>query len=82
MAAADLKQELQINGMMCGHCRAAVHSALAELPGVSFVSVDLDRGTAIVEGNVDLQALLTAVEEAGYEAAPLLGIEHGFQAKR
>ncbi|MGL4597241.1 MAG: heavy-metal-associated domain-containing protein [Bacteroidia bacterium] len=38
--------ELQISGMTCGHCQKFVHETLAELTGVSDVSVDHKTGTA------------------------------------
>ena len=36
--------EIKVKGMSCGHCAAAVTKALQNLPGVSEVQVDLDRG--------------------------------------
>ena len=60
---------LQIEGMSCGHCVSAVQEALAEVSGVERVtSVDLEAGEAAVEGRADTQALIAAVEEAGYTA--------------
>jgi copper chaperone len=61
--------KLAINGMTCEHCVKAVNEALAEVPGVEkVVDVDLERGEARVEGNVDTIQLIAAVEEEGYEA--------------
>ena len=73
MADSAQKQELSVSGMTCGHCRSAVETALRELPGVTAAYVDLEQGKATVEGNVKLQSLITAVEEAGYEATPSAG---------
>lgn len=67
------RQVLNVSGMTCGHCRAAVESAIREVPGVTGVHVDLDRATATVDGGADLPTLLSAVEEAGYEATPAAG---------
>ena len=61
--------KLNVTGMSCGHCQAAVKGALEEVPGVAGVSVDLAGGTSEVEGNAALEALVAAVEEAGYSAA-------------
>ena len=33
---------LKVNGMRCGHCKAAVEEAAAKIPGVSNPVVDLD----------------------------------------
>jgi len=59
---------LKIEGMSCGHCVDAVRKALAAVPGVRQVTeVSLERGEAEVEGEVDLSALIAAVQEQGYE---------------
>lgn len=62
--------ELSISGMTCDHCQRAVKSALESVKGVQNVSVDLNAGTAQVDGEADLNALVAAVEEEGYQAAP------------
>ena len=61
---------LQIEGMTCGGCKAAVERVLASQPGVSGVSVDLATGSAVAvaDGAVDTATLIAAVEDAGYEA--------------
>ena len=62
--------ELKITGMTCGHCVKAVTEALAEVPGVEkVVDVNLEQGTARIEGTADNRKLVEAVEEEGYEAA-------------
>ena len=62
-----------VSGMTGGHCVTAVSSAIAGVTGVSDVDVDLARGIAIVTavGPIDDGAIREAVEEAGYEFAPL-----------
>ena len=35
---------VKINGMKCGHCVGSVTAALSEIPGISNVSVDLEKG--------------------------------------
>jgi copper chaperone len=66
----DAMTELKISGMNCGHCKSAVESALHSVGGVSEVRVDLAKGTAEVEGDADVVALLAAVEREGYKATP------------
>jgi len=60
---------LKITGMNCQHCVKAVTEALQAVPGVARVEVDLGTGQAQVEGDADAQALVAAVQAAGYEAA-------------
>ena len=55
----------------CGHCKAAIESEVAEVPGVTRVEVDLPTGGLAVTSDepVDDGAVCAAVEEAGYEVA-------------
>lgn len=62
--------ELKIDGMTCGHCVAAVKKALEKVPGVRGAQVELASGRAKVEGDPSLDALLAAVRDEGYQAAP------------
>ena len=56
-----------VDGMTCGHCKAAVEAEIRALPGIDDVQVDLDRGRVTVRGErVDDQAIAAAVDEAGY----------------
>ena len=57
---------LQVEGMMCEHCKARVEKALSSVHGVTSVKVDLAAKTAIVTGTVEREALVAAVTEAGY----------------
>ncbi|HZD92313.1 MAG TPA: cation transporter [Pseudolabrys sp.] len=60
---------LKIEGMTCGHCVKAVTEALSEVPGVQKVEgVSLEQKQAVVSGDPKPDALVSAVEEAGYEA--------------
>jgi len=59
--------QLKITGMTCGHCVAAVKEALAAVPGVGEVEVELENGLASIAGDANLEALLAAVREEGYQ---------------
>ena len=60
---------LDISGMTCDHCVHAVTEAAKEAPGVTDAKVSLDEKSAVVTGeNVDIEALLAAIEEEGYTA--------------
>ncbi|MBN9172649.1 MAG: heavy-metal-associated domain-containing protein [Microbacterium sp.] len=58
----------EVEGMTCEHCRASVTEALAELPGVEAVEVDLASGRVEVDHSTEFAAssVPTAVEEVGY----------------
>jgi copper chaperone len=62
--------ELEITGMTCDHCVNAVTGALKEVAGVSDAVVSLENKQAIVTADeVEIPALIAAVEEEGYSAA-------------
>lgn len=57
---------LKIEGMTCGHCKAAVEKALKAVPGVANAAVDLAKKEAVVTGSANRGELVKAVEDAGY----------------
>ena len=61
---------LKVEGMTCHHCVMAVTKALESVDGVRRAKVDLAEGSAEVEGTADLQAMIAAVQEEGYQASP------------
>jgi len=61
---------IAVAGMSCGHCEQTVENALREVPGVTDASADRESERATVEGRADTDALIRAVEDAGYEASP------------
>jgi copper chaperone len=65
--------ELKVSGMSCQHCSGAVARALESVSGVESVQVDLATGLARIDGDASIEALVEAVAEAGYEAAPVDG---------
>ena len=66
--AGGARIEIAIAGMTCSGCVNAVTRALARVPGVAEVSVDLDAGRARVAGSASPDTLLAAVGKAGYDA--------------
>jgi len=62
---------LSIDGMHCAGCVSRVEKAIAGVPGVTETNVNLVERTASVTGTPDPQALMAAVESAGYHAAVL-----------
>ena len=63
--------ELDIRGMTCASCAGRVEKALAKVPGVNRVSVNLASERAHVEvlGQADPARLINAVSQAGYSAS-------------
>ena len=56
---------------MCNHCRANVERALAQLPGVTSVTVDLPTATAEITGSVAPEQVMAAVSAIGYSCRPV-----------
>lgn len=59
---------LTVEGMSCEHCEQSVADALEAVDGVTGVTVDREGESATVEGDADVSALVTAVDDAGYTA--------------
>jgi P-type Cu+ transporter len=68
--AASTSAEFAIGGMTCASCVRRVEKALAKVPGVEQVSVNLatEKATVHAEPSVSRDQLLAAVTKAGYEA--------------
>lgn len=66
-----MTKTLTVTGMRCGHCEQSVVEALEAVEGVESATADEAEGTATVEveGDADTDALVAAVEGAGYEAS-------------
>jgi uncharacterized membrane protein YraQ (UPF0718 family)/copper chaperone CopZ len=62
---ADTKV-FSVGGMSCNHCRTNVEKAIAQLPGVESVAVDLQSATATVRGCVSHEDVRRAVESIGF----------------
>ncbi|MBO5469231.1 MAG: heavy metal translocating P-type ATPase [Lachnospiraceae bacterium] len=64
-----MEKTMKIEGMMCGHCEAAVKKALEALDGVSEAIVSHEKGTAIVKLNADVadDVLKETVEAKDYK---------------
>ncbi|KVU19214.1 copper-transporting ATPase [Burkholderia ubonensis] len=71
-APATAPIELEIEGMTCASCVARVEKALAGVPGVTRVSVNLATERATVDAaGVPASQLAHAVKQAGYQATPV-----------
>jgi len=65
---------LSISGMSCAGCVSSVERALQGVDGVSAASVNFAEHTAVAEGDAPVQALIDAVQSAGYDAAELTSV--------
>lgn len=66
-----IDQQFTVTGMTCENCRRHVTEALAGVPGVRSVEVDLPSGRATVHADraVNDADVRAALEEAGYDLA-------------
>ncbi len=58
-----------VTGMSCAACSARVEKAVSKVPGVTACSVSLLTNSMGVEGEAASEAIVKAVEDAGYGAA-------------
>lgn len=65
----QMQKEMKIEGMMCGHCEAAVKKALEAVAGVSEANVSHEKGNAVLTlgGDVSDEVLKKAVEDQDYK---------------
>lgn len=61
------EMQFHIVGMNCNHCRMNAEKAIASVPGVESVSVDLDSREARVTGSASMADIRKAVESIGFE---------------
>jgi copper chaperone len=54
--------------MSCEHCKMTVEKALAAVPDAGTVAVDLSARQVAVGGPAPVDALLAALDKAGYPA--------------
>ena len=63
---------LGVEGMDCGHCKAAVEGELNKLAGVESSDANVEKGTVEVyydANRLTVKDLEGAIEEAGYTVA-------------
>ena len=60
--------ELNVASMTCGHCVGAVTRAVKSIDPEAQVEVDLSKRKVKVESIKDRQAIVKALEVAGYRA--------------
>lgn len=71
MHTINNKNHFIVTGMTCAACQGHVERAVKKVPGVSKVSVSLLTNSMIIEGTAGEDAVVRAVEKAGYGASPM-----------
>ena len=71
--ATTRTESYDVRGMHCAACASKVEKALGGVPGVEHAGINLamERATVRVTDEADPDALMGAVERAGYELVPL-----------
>jgi copper chaperone len=63
-------QTIQVRGMSCNHCSQTILCALEAMPGVSKVSVSLEKDEVVVDFDdtqTDTQTISAKIIEIGFE---------------
>ena len=63
-------EDIQVEGMTCGHCVETVTQAVNSLEGINQVSVDLDQKLVRVdfdESRTNLDTVASKITEVGFE---------------
>ena len=63
----NMETVINVNGMMCPHCKAMVEKVCKAVPGTVDAVVDLQAKNVTVCGTADVEALKKAITDAGYE---------------
>jgi Cu+-exporting ATPase len=67
--ADDDQVALSVSGATCASCVASIEKALLSVPGVTHAHMNLADNTATASGKAEPDALIKAVESAGYGAS-------------
>ena len=66
----DTSITFSVPGMTCGHCEAAIKQEVGAVAGVDGVDVNLETKDVVVTGtSLDRDALVAAIDEAGFDVA-------------
>jgi copper chaperone len=60
---------VKVPGISCDHCARAITGEVVTLPGVHEVTVDVTSKRVTVVGEVPVEAVHAAIEDAGYAPA-------------
>jgi Cu+-exporting ATPase len=71
MGKTASEQQLIIEGAGCASCVGKIETALKNTHGVDRAEMNFADRTVLVSGTAETEALITAVESAGYNAKAL-----------
>jgi copper chaperone len=59
-----------VKDMTCGGCASSVRNAVARVPGVQGIEIDVPSGRVVVDApaNVPVETIVAAMSDAGYTA--------------
>ena len=72
-------KQYDVTGMSCAACSNRIEKAVSKVPGVTSCSVSLLTNSMGVDGTASPEAVIAAVEKAGYGASEKGA--HGNQAR-
>ena len=58
---------IKVQGMSCMHCITAVEKELNKIKGLSDIKVKVGEASFNAPGNMDLEIIRNAIQEAGFE---------------
>ena len=64
---SNMETIINVNGMMCPHCKAMVEKVCKAVPGTVDAVVDLSAKNVTITGDADVAAIKQAITDAGYE---------------
>lgn len=64
-----MKQKFDVKGMSCAACQQAVERAAKKVKGVEKAEVSLLSNSMVVEGDFDVQEIISEIEKVGYGAS-------------
>jgi copper chaperone len=60
--------KFSIPDMTCGHCKKTVEEAIHQVDTKATIEIDLEKHVASVASSVDVQQLISALDDVGYRA--------------
>jgi copper chaperone CopZ len=67
MSTATEPRIYSVPGVSCQHCKTAIEGELGAVTGVASAVVDVDAKTVTVEGTAPDDAVVAAINDAGYD---------------
>ena len=59
--------KFKIEGMKCNHCKNNVEMNLKKIANITSVEIELEKGIAYINGDVQKETIIAEVEKLGYD---------------